>query len=98
MNKGGYQIIDLGGYDYGEVPSIYFDDCFDKVHNTKKPIMIENGVYNGIPIKSQFVELTYRDAGTVLIYDGDIQYTAKEYLTVAIGYEKDTHKQYIALS
>lgn len=97
MNKGGYQILDLGCHDYS-VSEKYFDDCFDKVHNTKKPIMIENGVYNGIPIRSQFVELTFRDTGNILIYDGDIQYTAAEYLTVAIGYEKDTHKQYIALS
>ena len=98
MNKGGYQILDLGRNDYMANSMMYFKDCFDILRTVKKPIMVENGLYDGVPLRSQFVEFTFRDAGTTYLYEGRMEYTTALYLDIAVGYEKDTGKQYIMLS
>lgn len=47
MNKGGYQILDLNGIEFVDSEEYVIDGIFNKISETRKPILVTNFVLDG---------------------------------------------------
>ena len=57
MNKGGYQIIDLQGKDFGGGNSFVYPGIYEKVEGTRKAILLSGLVHSGIEFHDMFVKM-----------------------------------------
>lgn len=58
MNKGGYQIVDLGGKSFTLGTGIVVDGTYDKIKGTRKPIYVSGIVIAGTEYHDTYVDFT----------------------------------------
>ena len=58
MNKGGYQIVDLGGKSFTLGTGIVVDGAYDKIKGTRKPIYVSGIVIAGVEYHDTYVDFT----------------------------------------
>lgn len=58
MNKGGYQIVDLGGKSFTLGTGIVIDGAYDKIKGTRKPIYVSGIVIAGVEYHDTYVDFT----------------------------------------
>lgn len=58
MNKGGYQIVDLGGKSFTLGTGIVVDGTYDKIKGTRKPIYVSGIVIAGVEYHDTYVDFT----------------------------------------
>lgn len=58
MNKGGYQIVDLGGKSFTLGTGIVVDGAYDKIKGTRKPIYVSGIVIADFDYHDTFVDFT----------------------------------------
>lgn len=58
MNKGGYQIVDLGGKSFTLGTGIVVDGAYDKIEGTRKPIYVSGIVIAGVEYHDTYVDFT----------------------------------------
>ena len=58
MNKGGYQIVDLGGKSFTLGTGIVVDGAYDKIKGTRKPIYVSGIVIAGTEYHDTYVDFT----------------------------------------
>ena len=58
MNKGGYQIVDLGGKSFTLGQSRNVRGAYDKIKGTRKPIYVSGIVIAGIEYHDTYVDFT----------------------------------------
>ena len=58
MNKGGYQIVDLGGKSFTLGTGIVIDGAYDKIKGTRKPIYVSGIVIAGTEYHDTYVAFT----------------------------------------
>lgn len=58
MNKGGYQIVDLGGESFTLGESRMVDGAYDKIKGTRKPIYVSGIVIAGVEYHDTYVDFT----------------------------------------
>ena len=75
MNKGGYQILDLNGIEFVDSEKYVIDGIFNKISETRKPILITNFVLDG-PNK-----IKMRDVFAMFTLETDEQSHEKYYIT-----------------
>ena len=58
MNKGGYQIVDLGGKNFTLGTGIVVNGTYDKIKGTRKPIYVSGIVIAGTEYHDTYVDFT----------------------------------------
>ena len=58
MNKGGYQIVDLGGKNFILGESRMVKGAYDKIKGTRKPIYVSGIVIAGVEYHDTYVDFT----------------------------------------
>ena len=62
MNKGGYQILDLNGIVFDDSERVAIDGIFNKISETRKPVLITNFtlrvIPNNVKMRDVFAEFT----------------------------------------
>lgn len=58
MNKGGYQIVDLGGKSFTLGTGIVIDGAYDKIRGTRKPIYVSGIVIAAVEYHDTYVDFT----------------------------------------
>ena len=58
MNKGGYQIVDLGDKSFTLGTGIVVDGAYDKIKGTRKPIYVSGIVIAGTEYHDTYVDFT----------------------------------------
>lgn len=74
MNKGGYQILNLSGYDFRINETQHIPNVYDVIEGTHKVILISGASLNGIEIKDAFVNFIV-SAGNFVADIGNIRVT-----------------------
>ena len=73
MNKGGYQILDLNGIVFSDGEDYVIDGIFNKISETRKPILITNFIVPG----NNYVKM--RDVFAMFIFETDGETHEKYY-------------------
>ena len=80
MNKGGYQIVDLGGKSFTLGTGIVVDGAYDKIKGTRKPIYVSGIVIADVEYNDCYVQIVVNGSnfeGTIygkkiVIQDNDV--------------------------
>lgn len=78
MNKGGYQILDLNGIVFFDGEDYVIDGIFNKISETRKPILITNFIVSGnnnVKMRDVFAVFTLETDGETheKYYGADIE-------------------------
>ena len=65
MTKGGYQILDLSGYNFNRNQSQIVKGAYEKIEGTRKVILVSGLVCDGIEYRDAFVNFTVESGNFV---------------------------------
>lgn len=73
MNKGGYQILDLSGYNFVTDVSQNVEGAYEKIEGTRKVILVSGLTCDGVEYRDAFVDFNVESGNFVgSMYDKSI--------------------------
>lgn len=83
MARGGYQIIDLKNKNLTSGVGMVYEDCYEKVKNTSKTILLTGIQVENVEYKDAFVNLTVSGSAFVgEVYGKDLKIEDTDVITI----------------